>query len=172
LRENDRVVSHRLKERKMIARHGVKLAALAAAALVAGSGWAQMPGGAEGAGPMRGFERLHKELNLNPQQEDLWKKAQGLQREAHRAMRARGEETRARLRVEIDKPGADLKQFAQLREELRAQTQAQMEATRKEVRAAWFAAYDALDSAQKEQVRVAIRDGMDRMSHMGRHHRG
>jgi hypothetical protein len=173
-RENRRVVSHRFEERKMIARHGVKLAALAAAALVAGSGWAQMPGGKgpEGMGPMRGFERLHKELRLNAQQEELWKKAQGLQRDAFRSMRARGEETRAKLRVEIDKPGTDLKQFAQLRDQLRAQTQVQMEATHKQVREAWFTVYDALDSAQKEQVRVAIRDGMDRMSHMGRHHRG
>src|SRR5438093_13523109 len=102
-----------------------------------------MPGGAEGMGPMHGFERLHKELRLNPQQEELWKKAQGLQREAFRSMRARAEETRAKLRVEIDKPGADLKQFAQLRDQLRAQTQAQMEATHKQVREAWFAVYDA-----------------------------
>ena len=46
---------------------------------------------------------------------------------------------------------------------------AQMETTRKQVREAWFAVYDTLDSVQKEKVRVAIRDGMDRM---GRHHRG
>jgi protein CpxP len=150
--------------------HGQKLtAALFAASLLgAASSWAQMPGGTEGVGPMHGFEKLHKELKLNPQQEELWKKAQGLQREALRSMRARGEETRATLRAEIDKPGADLKQFAQLRDQLRAQTQAQMEATHKQVREAWFAVYDALDSAQKEQVRVAIRDGMDRMSR----HRG
>jgi protein CpxP len=150
--------------------HGQKLtAALFAAGLLgAASSWAQMPGGTEGMGPMHGFEKLHKELRLNPQQEELWKKAQGLQREAFRSMRARGEETRATLRAEIDKPGADLKQFAQLRDQLRAQTQAQMEATHKQVREAWFAVYDALDSAQKEQVRVAIRDGMDRMSR----HRG
>ena len=77
-------------------------------------------------------------------------------------MRAKGDETRAKLRVEIDKPGADLKQFAQLRDELRAQMRAQMEAARKQVREAWFAVYDTLDSAQKEKVRVAIRDGMDR----------
>jgi hypothetical protein len=87
-------------------------------------------------------------------------------------MRAKGEETRAKLRVEIDKPGADLKQFAQMRDQLSAQMHAQMEATHKEVRAAWFAVYDALDGKQKEQVRVAIRDGMDRMSHMGRHRGG
>ena len=155
----------------MIARHGVKLVLLTAGLLGQGSVWAQAPGerGPEGMGPMRGLEQLHRELNLNPQQEELWKKAQSLQREAFRSMRAKGEETRAKLRVEIDKPGADLKQFAQLRDELGAQMRAQMEAARKQVREAWFAVYDTLDSAQKEKVRVAIRDGMDRM---GRHQRG
>jgi len=118
---------------------------------------------------MRGLEQLHRELNLNPQQEELWKKAQSLQREAFRSMRVKDEETRAKLRVEIDKPGADLKQFAQLRDELGAQMRAQMEAARKQVREAWFAVYDTLDSAQKEKVRVAIRDGMDRT---GRHRGG
>ena len=146
--------------------HGKKSTAalFAAGLLVAGSAWAQAPGGAgpEGLGPMRGLDRLHKELNLNAQQEELWKNAQAAQREASRSMRAKGEETRAKLRVEIDKPGADLKQFAQLRDELGAQMRAQMEATRKQVREAWFAVYDTLDSAQREKVRVAIRDGMDR----------
>ncbi|HEY6241769.1 MAG TPA: periplasmic heavy metal sensor [Burkholderiales bacterium] len=161
----------------MTARHGVKLAALAAAVLVAGSSWAQMPGGhrgegPEGMGPMRGFERLHKELKLNPKQEELWQKAQAAQREAFASMRAKGEEMRAKLRVEIDKPGADLKQFAQMRDQLGAQMQAQMEATRKQVRETWFTVYDSLDTKQKEQVRVAIRDGMDRMARMGRHHGG
>ncbi len=156
----------------MFENHGKKSTAalLAAGLLGAGSVWAQAPGvrGPEGMGPMHGLERLHKELNLNAQQEELWKKAQAAQREAFRAMRAKGEETRAKLRVEIDKPGADLKQFAQLRDQLGAQMRAQMEAARKQVREAWFAVYDTLDSAQKEMVRVAIRDGMDRMSR----HRG
>jgi hypothetical protein len=156
--------------------HGRKLtAALFAAGLLgATASWAQMPGGKgpEGMGPMQGFERLHKDLNLNAQQEELWKKAQGLQREAFRSMRAKGEETRAKLRVEIDKPGADLKQFAQLRDQLGAQMHAQMEAIHKQVREAWFAVYDALDPGQREKVRVAIRDGMDRMGQMGRHRGG
>jgi hypothetical protein len=156
--------------------YGKKLTAVlfAAGLLAAGSVWAQAPGGAgpEGLGPMRGLDRLHKELNLNAQQEELWKQAQGLQREASRSMRAKGEETRAKLRVEIDKPGADLKQFAQLRDQLGAQMRTQTEAARKQVREAWFAVYDTLDSAQKEKVRVAIRDGMDRMSRMGRHRGG
>jgi hypothetical protein len=163
------------KERSMDAsRKRTLMAGLLAAGLVgAGSSWAQTPGprgqGPEGMGPIRGFERLHRELNLNPQQEELWKKAQAAQRDAFRSMRAKGEETRAKLRVEIDKPGADLKQFAQLRDQLRSQTNAQMETVRKQVRAAWFAVYDALDTNQKERVRVAIRDGMDRMA---RGHRG
>ena len=158
----------------------MKAGLIAAAALVAASSWAQMPGGPRGPegmspermGPMRGFERLHKQLNLNPQQEELWKKAQSLQREGFRSMRAKGQETRAKLRVEIDKPGADLKQFAQMSDELRAQMREQMEATHKQVRGAWFGVYYALDAKQKEQVRVAIRDGMDRGGRMGRHHRG
>jgi hypothetical protein len=148
---------------------------LAAAALFAGTGWAQAPGGPrgpegtgpEGMGPVRGFERLHKELNLNPKQEELWKKAQTAQRDAFKAMRAKGAETRAKLRAEIDKPGVDLKQYAQLGDQLRDQMRAQMDATRKQVRAAWFDVYDSLDAKQREQVRVAIRDGMDRMGHRG-----
>ena len=158
----------------MIARHGVKFMLLAAGLLVAGAVWAQAPGerGPEGMGPMRGFERLHKELNLTPQQEELWKKAQGAQRDAFKTMQAKGEEAHARLKSEIDKPGADLKQFAQLRDQLGAQMRAQMEATQKQVREAWFAVYDTLDAGQKEKVRVAIRDRMDRMSRMGRHRDG
>jgi hypothetical protein len=158
-------------------RHAVKGGLLAAAALLAASAWAQVPGGPQGEapqgmGPMRGFERLHRQLNLNPQQEDLWKRAQGLQREALQTMRAKAQETRAKLRVEIDKAGVDLKQFAQLGDKLRDEMRAQGEATRKQVRAAWFAVYDALNPEQKEQVRVAIRDGMDRAGRMGRFHRG
>ena len=49
---------------------------------------------------------------------------------------------------------------------------AQMEATRKQVRTAWFGVYDSLDAKQREQVRVAIRDGMDRMAHRGGHRGG
>ena len=165
----------------MNTRHAVNAGLLAAAALFAGTSWAQTPGGPrgpegtgpEGMGPMRGFERLHKELKLNPKQEELWKKAQDAQREAFRSMHAKAEETRTKLRAEIDKPGADLKQFAQLGDQMREQMRAQMEATHKQVQEAWFGVYDSLDAKQKEQVRVAIRDGMDRRGgHRGGHHGG
>ena len=164
----------------MIKRQSINTMVFAAAALAAGSGWAQMPGGPrgpegmspEGMGPMRGYERLHKQLNLNPQQEALWQKARDAQRESFKAMRARGEETRAKMRAEIDKPGADLKQFAQVGDQMRAQMHEQMETAHKQVRAAWFGVYDALDAKQKEQVRVAIRDGMDRGGRMRQHRSG
>ena len=154
---------------------GLMGALLAAGLVGAASVWAQMPGPrgeAPGSlGPVRGFERLHRQLNLNPQQEELWKKAQVAQREAFRSIRAKAEENRAKLRVEIDKPGTDLKQFAEMRDQLRAQMQSRMEGVRTQVRSAWFAVYDALDTGQKEQVRVAIRDGMDRAGRGSRGHR-
>ncbi len=156
--------------------HGNKPIAmlLAAGLLGAGAGaWAQMPGprggeGPDGMGPMRNMERLHKQLNLTPQQEELWKKARDAQREVFQKMMANGREQHEKLRAEIDKPGADLKQFMQHVDQVREQMRAQMEATRKQVRDAWFAVYDSLDANQKEQVRLAIKDGMDRMGQRGR----
>jgi len=159
----------------MTPRRTARIGLLAAAALFAGASFAQMPGGPrapgavgpDGMGPFQGFERLHRELNLSAQQEELWKKAQGLQRDTFKTMREKAAETRARLRAEIDKPGTDLKQFAQLSDQLREEGRSQMEAAHKQVRDAWFGVYDSLDANQKEQVRVAIRDGMDRAGRRG-----
>jgi periplasmic protein CpxP/Spy len=162
----------------MALRHAMKAVVLTAAALFAGAGWAQTadaPRGArpEGMGPMHGFERLHKALNLDGQQEELWNQARTAQRDMFETMRAQAAETRAKLRVEIDKPGVDLKQFAQYADQVRAQMRAQMETLHKQVQAAWFKLYDSLDPKQKEQARVAVRDGMDRMgAHRGRHRGG
>jgi len=142
------------------------MAVIAAGILGGGAALAQMPDspGAEG---MHGFGRLHKQLNLNPQQEELWQKAQTAQRDAFKSLRTTGEQNRAKLRAEIDKPGADLKQFAQTRDQLREQMRTQMDASHKQVRDAWFALYDTLDANQKEQVRLAILSGMDRMGRGG-----
>ena len=78
---------------------GARAGLLATAALFAGASFAQMPGPRppEGMGPMPGFERLHGELKLNPQQEELWKKAQGLQRDEFRAMREKAASVSASL---------------------------------------------------------------------------
>src|SRR5713101_8895446 len=111
------------KERDVFENHGKKLSAalFAAGVLGAASSWAQVPAGAEGMGPMRGFERLHKELKLNPQQEDLWKKAQATQREVMQKTMAAGREQHAKLRAEIDQPGVDLKQFMQHMDQMHEQ---------------------------------------------------
>ena len=143
------------------------MALIAAGILGGGAALAQMPD-SPGAQGMHGFGRLHKQLNLNPQQEELWQQAQAAQRDAFKSLRTTGEQNRAKLRAEIDKPGADLKQFAQTRDQLREQMRTQADASRKQVRDAWFALYDTLDANQKEQVRLAILGGMDRMGR-GRH---
>jgi len=150
------------------------LALVAAGILGAGVAVAQMPDAQSGAHPegMHGFQRLHQQLNLNPQQEELWQKAQGLQRDAFKALQAKGAENRAKLRTEIDKAGVDLKGFAQLRDRLREQMRTDMQTSHQQVRAAWFGLYDSLDANQREQVRVAIRDGMDHMGHRGMHRGG
>lgn len=153
--------------RRMVA----MLALVAAGVLGAGVAVAQHSAPQGGMQPegMHGFGRLHKQLNLNPTQEQLWQRAQALQRDAFKTMGAKAAESRAKLRAEIDKPGADLKQFAELRDQQREQLRTEMDAARKQVRTAWFGVYDSLDPNQREQVRVAIRDGMDRMGHRGRH---
>lgn len=136
-------------------------AAMAAGMLgLAGSVWAQ-PHRHHGYGAERMFGRLDKiraELKLNGQQEALWKKAEAQSRESFRGMRDAGRELREKMRAEIAKPGADLKQLAGLGEELRAQAQA----SRKQVREAWFAVYDALDAGQKEQVRQYLKARLER----------
>jgi Spy/CpxP family protein refolding chaperone len=150
-------------------RKSTLVAALAVAGLL-GAGaaaWAQAPGmghhggDVEGMGPMGRMESVHKKLNLNAQQEELWKKAQAASREAFQKMRANREEVREKMRAEIDKPGADLKQFMQLGDQMREKMRVQMDTTRKQAREAWFKVYDSLDADQKEQVRLAIKDGMD-----------
>ncbi len=157
-------------------KHKLIVSLLAAGLLGAGaSAWAHAPyqggprGDAKRPGPMHGMERLHEKLKLNPQQEELWKKAQTASRDSFQKMSASGRELHDKLRAEIDKPGADLKQFAQLRDQLREQMRSQMQATRKPMRDAWFAVYDSLDAGQKETARLSVKDRMDRV---GRGHRG
>jgi len=147
------------------------LAALAAGLLSAGA-WGQTPeqgphgAGPHGMGPTRGMERLHKDLKLDAQQEELWKKAQAVSRDAFQKMGAGVRDSRAKLRAEIDKPGADLKHIAQLRDQMREQMRPQMESVHAQVRQAWFALYDALNPGQREQVRLAIKSRMERMDRM------
>jgi len=107
------------------------------------------------------LERIHAELKLNEPQEALWKKAQAQSRESFKHMRDAGRELRGKMRAGIDKPGADLKQLAQLGDELRSQAQA----SRNQVRDAWFAVYDALDAGQKEQVRQILKARLERSGH-------
>jgi protein CpxP len=143
---------------------------LLAASLLGAGVWTQANaqgrrgGDADGMGPMGNMQRLHDKLNLSASQEELWKKAQAASKEAFQKLRAGGREQHERMRAEIDKPGADMKQVMELGDQMRAQ----METTRKQIRAAWLPVYDSLDANQKEQVRLAVKDGMGRMHRGGR----
>jgi len=152
------------------------IAVLAAAGLLgAGAGvWAKgyghgPRGGDAGGGDELGvMARLHDKLKLNEQQETLWKKARETSRETFKSMRGgSGQELREKMRAEIDKTDADLRSIMQLADQQREQMRAQMEAARKQTRGAWLAVYDTLDANQKEQVRLAIKQRMERGGHMG-----
>lgn len=140
---------------------------LGAGSVVRAQGYGGPHGGGEGMYGFAGMERLHDALKLNPQQEALWKKAQETSREAFKKMRASAQEMREKIRAEIDKPGADLKNLQSVEDKLHEQ----MDATRKQVRAARLAVYESLDAGQKEQVRLAIKERMDHGGRMGMHGR-
>lgn len=138
------------------------IAAAIAAGLIgaAGGAWAHMH---RPFGPERMFGRLDKvraELKLNERQEALWKNAETRTRESFERMRANGRELREKMRAGLEQPGADLKQLAQLGDQLRQQA----EASRRQTREAWFELYDSLDAGQKEQVRQFLKQRMDRFN--------
>ncbi|HUO43619.1 MAG TPA: hypothetical protein VMT94_01755 [Burkholderiales bacterium] len=97
------------------------------------------------------------ELKLSPAQQQLWEKAQQRTSEAFDQARVIGRNMRDQLRVDLDKPGTDLKQIILREEEIRPQ----IEAAFKPARDAWFTAYDSLDADQKERLREAVREGME-----------
>jgi len=152
---------------------GLTFALLTAGLLGSGLVLAQGYGGqhrhGEGMYGFAGMERLRDALKLNPQQEALWKKAQDTSRETLKKMRASMQETHEKIRAEIDKPGADLKNIHQIEDKHREQ----MDAMRKQMREARLAVYESLDAGQKEQVRLAIKERMDHGGRRGmREHHG
>jgi hypothetical protein len=108
-------------------------------------------------GPMSFSYVEIEDLKLSDKQEALWQKAQDKTNEALDRAQTINRDLRDQVRVDLDKPGADLKQMIQRQEEARIK----IETAFKQARKAWFTAYDALDANQKEQLREAIRAGMD-----------
>src|SRR5271170_1853203 len=98
-----------------------------------------------------------EDLKLSDQQEELWQKAQEATDDAIDRTRIINRDLHDQMRVDLDQPGADLKQIIQRQDEARINT----EAVFKQAREAWFTAYDSLNADQKEQLREAVREGMD-----------
>jgi hypothetical protein len=115
----------------------------------------------------RALARLHNELNLDAQQENLWNEARAFSREQRGAVRARMERGRAEIRTLLEQPGGDLRAVTQRMDALRAEGLVQRDA----VRDRWFAVYDSLGAEQKEKVRLFFKDGADRTGERhGREH--
>jgi|GEM_PF-6991962 len=98
-----------------------------------------------------------EDLKLSGKQEELWEKAQEATDDATDRARIINRNLHDQIRVDLDQPSADLKQMIQRQEEARIKT----EAVFKQAREAWFTAYDSLNAGQKEQLREAVREGMD-----------
>jgi hypothetical protein len=94
---------------------------------------------------------LRDELGLTPGQAALWQTAEAQTRRQLEQMRDRHQQLQTVAQSALEEPDTDLRALA-----LRAdQVQAQNIAARKQLRESWLVFYDALDEAQREQVRIA-----------------
>ena len=117
------------------------------------------PAGGPGMQMQQEVERLHKDLNLDKQQEALFQAARDASRDAMREGMASRRENHEKMKAALEGPNPDLRALA-----------AQMDKERDEhmqkhrqVRDAWLNFYDALNPAQKEKARHFIVARMDHM---------
>lgn len=116
---------------------------------------------------MSHLEKLHDGLQLNVNQEVLWKQATTQTRSiASQAMEQHGQ-MREAFKAALDTPNVDLRLLTEKADRMRADA----DATRREVRDLWLAVYDSLDAAQKEKVRVFMKDRAERFGRFRAHFR-
>lgn len=106
----------------------------------------------------RGMEKLHGNLKLSAEQEALWQKARAQMKQNAQAARDRHTELRGSTRAALDKPNVDFRALAEQMDRAREQDIA----ARRQVRDQWLALYDSLDQNQKEQVRVFVKERVQR----------
>ena len=96
----------------------------------------------------RRLDMLHGQLNLDANQESLWKTAKELSESSRQEMRDNHHEQREKLRKVLDSQSPDLRALAaDMDKERDARQQKQ-----KTVREAWLRFYDALNAEQKQQA--------------------
>lgn len=129
----------------------------------AGSAWATSPEHCEPgfaqaehrmAHTMRHMARLHDELKLDAQQEALWKQAEQASRTSMRELHEKMREQHQRNIAAVSQPGADLRALVKQLDATRDAGLRQRDANRE----LWLAVYDRLDAAQKEKVRLFLKN--------------
>ncbi|MDX3906630.1 MAG: hypothetical protein QHC78_13160 [Pigmentiphaga sp.] len=120
-----------------------------------------------GAAPMAMLGHLKSKLELNASQQKLWDAAQGLSREAGKAMRAQRQEGFKALRAQVDAGPLDLRALTAKHEADREALKPKLDAARD----AWIVAYESLDAKQKQIVTDVVKKRLERGERKREHRR-
>lgn len=115
----------------------------------------------------KNLEKLRADLNLNPNQVELWQKASNEMKSTAQQAMANHRQMREQFNAALDTPNLDLRALAEKNDKLRADAQA----ARKQVRDSWLAVYESLDPAQRETVRAFLKERAARMAKWQEHRR-
>lgn len=134
-------------------------------ALVGGAALAHGPGHGPGrAGFGGGFEHaiaaVQAKLNLNASQQALFDGALAATRSARETGRAEFARVREAMQAELTKAEPDLAAVAAVAEDAQAKGQA----VRRQIRDQWLGVYATFTPAQKQVVREALAERMERMN--------
>ena len=144
------------------------IAALVLSLGLAGAAFAQPPADAGGPRPgMHGhsmfhgkaLQKLHDTLKLDAKQEALWQEAEQFAKSRFDGKREQFRAHREEIDALLGQSGVDLRAVLKRMDEFRAGGEKERDA----VRERWLAVYDALDAGQKEQVRLFLKSGAERM---------
>ena len=160
---------------RKLGRPAVRLAALAATAVLALTGAAALaqPGAGHGAGHGHGgpggmdvehvLFAVKGQLNLNTSQQVMWDNAVAQTKSAHETGRANMQKVHAAMKAELAKPEPDLAAVAAVADNAQAGNQA----LRQDVRKQWLQVYATFSPEQKAVVRDALAKQVERMETIG-----
>jgi Spy/CpxP family protein refolding chaperone len=164
-----------IMQARKLGRPAVRLAALAATAVLALTGAVAMaqPGFGHGAGHPHGgpggmeiehvLGAVKGQLNLNTSQQVMWDNAVAQTKSAHETGRANMQKVHAAMKAELAKPEPDLAAVSAVADS----TQASNQALRQDVRKLWLQVYATFSPEQKAVVRDALAKQVARMEAMG-----
>ncbi|UZR30374.1 Spy/CpxP family protein refolding chaperone [Methylococcus mesophilus] len=106
--------------------------------------------------------RIHGELNLNGEQDGLWKRAEDDTRQMTKSHRERFETAQKDIKSALSDGSADLRALFDKLDADKSSVEARM----KENRKLWLSFYDSLDPTQKKTVNAQLLAELDRMGPM------